>query len=77
VLVSIEETISKSTKMYVLLKFILLTYLIISIEGKPLQNFKFGGGIKVSGSSSIGDVKNQNIDVKNGPQSEVAGKFSL
>jgi len=77
VLVSIEETISKSTKMYVLLKFILLTYLIISIEGKPTQNFDFDGGIKVSGSSSIGDVENQKIDVKNGPQSEVGGKFSL
>jgi len=76
VLVAIEETISKSTKMDFSLKFILLTYLIISIEGKP-QNHNGGqshnGGIennKGNFVSNIGDNAKHNTDF--GPTSNVA-----
>ena len=80
-LVAIEETISKSTKMDFSLKFILLTYLIISIEGKP-QNHNGGqshnGGIKDNNGnfvSNIGDNATHNTEF--GSTSNVAGKFSF
>merc|ERR1712062_296583 len=61
VLVAIQETISKLTKMDFSLKFILLTYLIISIEGKP-QNHNGGqshnGGIKDNNGNFVSNIGN-------------------
>ena len=58
-LVAIEEIISKSTKMDFSLKFILLTYLIISIEGKP-QNHNGGqshnGGIEGNDGNFVSNI---------------------
>merc|ERR1712062_566107 len=68
VLVAIQETISKLTKMDFSLKFILLTYLIISIEGRP-QNHTGGqshnGGIEGNNGnfvSNIGDNAKHNTE---------------
>merc|ERR1712062_605531 len=77
VLVAIQETISKLTKMDFSLKFILLTYLIISIEGRP-QNHTGGqshnGGIEGNDGnfvSNIGDNATHNTEF--GSTSNVAG----
>merc|ERR1712062_429805 len=77
VLVAIQETISKLTKMDFSLKFILLTYLIISIEGRP-QNHTGGqshnGGIennKGNFVSNIGDNATHNTEF--GSSQNVAG----
>merc|ERR1712062_948699 len=88
VLVAIQETISKLTKMDFSLKFILLTYLIISIEGKP-QNHNSGqshnGGIEDKRYLILGGITSASgktletevIDVSSSSSSSPFGDISL